>query len=69
MVNTKPSVSLKIIKILYSHGGSATIDDLVRELQLPRNYIHSYLSILAKKNVIERVKTSDNKILYTLVKS
>jgi uncharacterized membrane protein len=69
MVNTKPSVSLKIIKILYSHGGSATIDDLIKELQLPRNYVHSYLSILVKKNVIERVKTSDNKILYTLVKS
>jgi len=64
---SEPSVTLKLIKVLYKLGGSASIDDLVKELGLKKKYIHSYISILVKKEIVER-KITPNGILYCLKK-
>jgi len=64
-MSRKVSNTLKIIKVLYKLGGCATIDELMSNLSLDRNYIHSYLSILRDKGVITN-KIVDDVTLYCL---
>jgi predicted transcriptional regulator len=65
---SKPSTTLRLIKALVRRGGSATVEELMEELKLDRNYIHAYLSILVRKGVVKKEKNERGKILYCLSK-
>ncbi len=68
MLKNTVSTTLKLIMVIYKLNGCASIDDIMRNLNISRNTAHTYLSILRRKNIIINKYSEEGKILYCLNK-